>query len=179
MGGHVLVMRLGLVPMPVSYADYLRARDFFDAVRDAAQDADRIAHALERMAAAEGVRAQGYEVRGRSGGTSDAMRRTDERIDWEERYRRRRDEDYQFIDLACDVIYGGQDQVSGGVGALLGPAYADCLWWRYCAAAPWPEVARGCDRSERWCRDAVRVALDVVDGYGLAQVAAGLGVAAS
>ena len=31
--------------------------------------------------------------------------------------------------------------------------------------------------SERWCRDAVGVAMDVVDSYGLERMASGLGLA--
>ncbi|MGN0056458.1 MAG: hypothetical protein ACI360_08495 [Atopobiaceae bacterium] len=159
------------------YSQWGRARDFFLAVRDASQEADRTMSTIRRMEAREGVRAQRYEARGRGGTRADAMRATDERMDYEGRYRRRVQEDYALIDLACDVIYGSEDQMSGGVGALLGSEYADELWWRYCNAATWPEVADGVGRSERWCRDADRVAMDCVDSYGLARVAAGLGLA--
>lgn len=165
--------------MPVSYSDYTSARDFFDAVRDAARDADHLTATLKGMEERGGLRSRGLGPRVRTSGQADPMRQVDGRIDWEERYLRRREEDYRLVDLACDVIYGRQDQVSGGVGALLSPRHADCLWWRYCAAAPWPEVARGCDMSERWCREAVPVALDMVDAYGLSRVASGLGMAAS
>ena len=104
------------------------------------------------------------------------MRATDRRMDYEARCRRRLEEDYELIDVACDVIYGS-DQSTGGVGAVLGSAYADALWWRYCAGATWPEVADGCGMSERWCRDAVGVAMDVIDSYGLSRMAEGRGLA--
>lgn len=152
------------------------ASDFFESVRSAAIDADSITRRLRTMEAREGVRAQSYEARGGSSGTGDAMRATDARIDFESRIERRRDEDYRLIDAACSVIYGA-DQSTGGVGAILGAAYADALWWRFCAAATWPEVAEGAGMSERWCKDAVRVAMDVIDSYGIERTARGLGLA--
>ncbi|MDY4014650.1 hypothetical protein, partial [Parafannyhessea umbonata] len=151
-------------------------RDFFESVRSAAIDADSITRRIQAMESREGVRAQSYEVRGRSSGTGDAMRATDARMDFEGRIERRREEDYRLIDAACSVIYGA-DQSTGGVGAILGAAYADALWWRFCAAATWPEVAEGAGMSERWCKDAVGVALDVIDSYGIERMASGLGLA--
>lgn len=154
---------------------YASARDFFEAVRDASMDAERTRRTIRRMESREGLHAQSYGPRPR-GGTHDTMARTDERMDYEERCRRRVDEDYELIDEACDVIYGA-DQSTGGVGALLGPAYADALWWRYCAAATWREVAAGVGMSERWCVGAVKAALDMVDSYGIGRMASGTGVA--
>ena len=104
------------------------------------------------------------------------MRATDARMDFEGRIERRREEDYRLIDAACSVIYGS-DQSTGGVGAILGAAYADALWWRFCAAATWPEVAEGTGMSVRWCKDAVGVAMDVIDSYGLERMSRGLGLA--
>ena len=154
-----------------------QARDFFDSVYDAAREADRFSRAIARMESREGAKAQSYSERVSMGGDRDVMEPTDRRIDYEERCRRRREEDYALIDRACEVIYGREDQCSGGIGAILGSAYADALWWRYCAAAPWPDVAAGVGMSERFCRDAVRVAIDTIDAYGLDRVATGLGLA--
>ena len=141
----------------------------------AASEADRFSRAIARMESREGARARSYAERVSVGGDRDVMEPTDRRIDYEERCRRR-DEDYALIDCACEVIYG-RDQCSGGIDAILGSAYADALWWRYCAAATWPEVAGGVGMSERFCRVAVRVALDTIDAYGLDRVATGLGLA--
>lgn len=152
------------------------ARDLFEAARDAAEDAERTSRTIERMEGREGVRAQSYQPRTLGGG-GDSMRATDARIDYESRVRRRREEDYALIDLACAVIYGSDQTGSGGVAAMLGPAYADALWWRYCAAATWPEVAEGCGMSERWCQRSMRVSFDTIDSYGLARVVSGLGIA--
>lgn len=153
------------------------AREFFDAVRDASRDADRIRLTLERMGVREQVRAQGYEPRGR-GGDRDAMAATDRRMDYEARIRRRQKEDYALIDAACDLIYGVGQDGRGGICALLSPAHADALWWRFCAHGTWAEVAAGSGMSESWCRtDGVPTAIDCVDGLGIGRVTAGLGVA--
>lgn len=154
----------------------MSARDFFGAARSAAIDADSITRRIRAMESREGVRAQSYEARGRSPGTGDAMAATDARMDFEGRIERRREEDYRLIDAACSVIYGA-DQSTGGVGAILGAAYADALWWRFCAGATWTDVAEGTGMSVRWCKDAVGVAMDVIDSYGLERMSRGLGLA--
>lgn len=157
-------------------ADYQRASDLFHAARDAAIDIERTSRTIASLQSKEGVRAQGYGPSGR-GGVSDPMRATDVRVDYEERVRSRREENYALIDLACAVIYGSDQSGSGGVDAMLGPRYADTLWWRYCAAATWAEVAEGTGMSERWCRDAERVAFDEIDAYGILRMAEGNGLA--
>lgn len=159
----------------VEYAD---ARDFFDAVRRAAVDAERIGRRLERMAAREGVRAQGYEAQGR--GTRSDVNGTDAtvgRMDWEGRIAARREQDYALIDSACAVIYGNDQTGMGGIASLLGSAAADAVWWRFCGAAQWREVAQRVEMSERWCRDQVAAAMDVCDAYGMEAMRCGLGVA--
>lgn len=131
----------------------------------AARDADRIRETLAKMESREGVRAQTYQPCA-GGGDRDVMGPTDRRIDWEGMTRRRRDEDYRLIDLACDVLYG-HDQRTGGLLALRGARYADILWWRYCAAAPWVDVADAVGLSVRYTQGLADDALDFLDHYGL------------
>lgn len=158
--------------------DYVMARDLFDAARDAALDADRIGGSLRRAEAACGLRGHAPTgLPGGRGGVHDPMAPVDRLVDQEERTRRRLEEDYELIDLACGVIYGTGQDGRGGVCALLGPATADALWWRYCGGAPWASVARHVGMSERWCVSAAAAALDVVDGYGWRRVADGVGTA--
>lgn len=156
---------------------YASARDLFEAARDAALEVERTRRTISRMEQAEGVRAQGYQppVR-RSREDVNGTARTDARIDVEERMRRRIDEDYRLIDLAAEVCYGAWP-ASGGVAALLGSAYADVLYFRYCQADPWGAVADKVGLSEKWCREAARPALDQVDAYGVDAVRQGLGLA--
>ena len=160
---------------PPSLSDYPDACDLFDDARRCSADADRIRSTLERMSVRELARAQSWRARV-SGGNRDAMRATDERMDYEARMRLRQARDYDVIDLACSVLYGA-DQLSGGLSSLLGPAHADCLWWRYCGHATWAEAAAGCGMSVRWCEGAVPRAMDLMDAYGLDRVRAGLGLA--
>lgn len=155
---------------------YQSARALFGDVRGAALDAERVSRTVSSLEAREGVRAQGYGPRGRGGGR-DPMGATDERIDYESRVRRRLEGDYALIDAGSAVAYGADQMGSGGVEALLGPAYADVLWWRYCAAATWDRVAREVGMSKRWCQDASEAALDAVDAYGVWRMLAGVGTA--
>lgn len=141
--------------------DFLSARDFFEAVRDASIDANRISRRLAEMEASEGVRAQGYDAQGRgSGGDVNGMRRTEARIDFERRVEARREADYDLIGRATSVIYG-----DGQIG--MGGAVADVMWWRFCAAATWPEVCREAGVTDRWARQKAEQAMDMCDAYGM------------
>lgn len=158
-------------------AEYSDAREFFEAVREASAEAERARATLLRMEAREGVRAQGYEARGRSGGVADRTEATDARMDYEERMRRRLDEDYALIDLACRVLYG-EESGKGGVEALMGSAVADCISFRYVDARPWSEVATLLGYS-RWSvnslRDLCQRGFDAVDALGWERVVDGVG----
>ena len=69
---------------------------------------------------------------------------------------------------ARDIIYGGSERghERGGVDALLGSAVADCMWWRFCAAADWDEVAANAGYSKSQARRLVDVGLDGCDFFG-------------
>ena len=156
----------------------MRARDFFASVRAAADEAERTRNQIERMEAAEGVRAQGYTPGvSRSRADVNGTARVISRVDYESRMRRRLEEDYALIDRGCSVIYGSDQTGMGGVDALLGSATADTMWWRFCDGAGWSKVAREVGRSESWCRLAVETALDVCDQYGMDAMTQGLGIA--
>lgn len=156
--------------------EYQSASDLFEAAREAAADAERIGRDLGRAASACGLRGHAPTgAPGGRGGASDPMAPVDRFLDQEERTRRRLEDDYALIDLACGVIYGTGQDGRGGVCALLGPATADALWWRYCGGVSWAAVSRRVGMSERWCIEATQAALDVVDGYGWRRVADGVG----
>lgn len=158
------------------FGDYVSAREFFHAVRDASREAERTRLTLMRMEAAEGVRAQGYEAQGRSGHRADQMARTDARVDYERRMDERVRADYELLDLACRVLYG-EESGKGGLDRLMGSAVADCMSFRYVDARPWPEVAALTGYSERQCARLCEQGLDAADFFGMANCVGGEGCA--
>lgn len=150
----------------------MTSRDFFESVREAALDAERTWRQLQAMESREGVKAQRYGARVQ-GGSRDVMAATDARMDRERAWASRIERDYALIDEACAIIYGIDNR--GGIASLLGTATADAMFWRYCAAVTWPEVAKAVCYSEPWCYKAVAVALDMVDALGVEAVRAGRG----
>lgn len=160
-------------------SSYGCARDFFEAVRDASLEAERTRRTLLRMEAREGVRAQGYEATGRSGGGSDRTDATDARMDYEWRMRERIEADYALIDLACRVLYGS-DYGSGGVDKLMGSAVADAISFRYVDARPWGEVAAALGYSHdsaKSLRALCEQGFDCIDSLGWDSVIGGRGEA--
>ena len=156
---------------------YGSARELFAAVRDAALEGRRAERTLERMRAAEGVRAQGYEPRVSGGGApSSGMGATDARMDQEARLSGRLEQDRALLDLAGSVIYGA-DAGRGGVDALMGSAVADAMWWRYCAAEGWGQVADRLGYSVRQTSRLVDQGTDAVDFFGVRNCACGVGMA--
>jgi hypothetical protein len=78
---------------------------------------------------------------------------------------RRQERYYDLIDRACVVLYG-PDQMTGGLARDKSPAWADVLWWRYCAGAKWSVVARSTGNSERQAQEYVAEALAWIDRVG-------------
>lgn len=152
---------------------YQSARDFFEAVRCAAQELERTERQLQRMMLAEGVKAQRYGIAGSGGGDVHGMAATDARMDFEGRMRRRMDEDREIVSNGMLVCYGGAD--GGGICALLGSQSADSIFWRYCRGMSWTRAAEMVSASpktiQRWCE----AAMDTVDGMGVSNVIAGRG----
>lgn len=152
----------------------MTSRDFFESVREAALDAERTRRQLEAMESREGVKAQRYGA-SVQGGTRDVMAATDARIDRERAWARRIERDYALIDEACEIIYGTDNR--GGIASLLGTATADAMFWRYCAAVTWPEVASNVSYSRQWCYRAVAIAFELIDSVGVDAVTRGEGMA--
>ena len=147
----------------------MRAQDFFESVRAAARDAERTRHTLMRMRGREMPRGMDTTP-GHFGGTPDVMRPSDATMDYESMVRRRVQSDWELIDEACRVIYGTEQDGTAGINALLGPATADALWWYYCAAVKWHEVADKLDMSVSHCQRLCRVAFEMVDSLGMGAV---------
>ena len=156
---------------------YQSARDLFGAARDASLEMTRTMLQLETMEARRHIKGQGYSgmphgQRSDVNGTAASIAL----IDREEMLRARIRNDEELLDLACQVAYGADGRV-GGVSALLGSAYADVLFWRYCAGESWDTVARECGVSKSTAMRYADVALDAVDAYGVDATMNGLGLA--
>jgi hypothetical protein len=109
--------------------DYATARDFFEAARVAARDADEIKRKLASLESKCYVRAQSYQPRISVGHQHDVMAPVDRYVEQQERYARRLDEDNHLVEVASSVLYGCADH-TGGIASLLGGAYADAMWPR-------------------------------------------------
>ncbi len=147
---------------------YRDARELFEAAAEASRDARRLSLRLQEMSAREGVRAQSYAARGRSGSVGGGMSATESRIDWEAAHEARLREDYELVDLAFVICYGTDG--TGGVRRLLNGEYADALCMHYVDGMPWETVARRLKLAPSTVRTRANVALDSIDtvGYELA-----------
>lgn len=155
----------------VDLSTYAEASCFFDAVRDASAEREKMRSYIERMEAREGVRAQSYEPMPRAGSVSDRTAATDSRMDWESAHGRILEEDDEIVGLALDAIWGGED--AGGVASLMGFSVAKVMELYYVQALPWAEVARRMGYSadstksvKALCRQGLRC----VDLYGWGNV---------
>lgn len=155
---------------------YASARDFFDAAREAARDADRIARQLdgmERRALALG--GGGFEPRVRSTPDPDRTgRAVAALLDNEAVLRQRQESDYALIDAACELLYGADRR--SGLYALVGWP-ADAIFHHYLALRTWDEVAEMMGYSVRHVQTCVASALDYADSNGQMWTELGEGMA--
>ena len=144
---------------------YQTAREFFEAAREAARDADRIRLQLAAMdARSESLGGGGFEPRVHSTPDPDRMGlRVSALIDHGGMLERRQAEDYRLIDAACRVLYGPDDR--GGLYALVGWP-ADAIYHHYLALRTWDETARLMGYSVQHVRRQVAWALDLADANG-------------
>ena len=144
---------------------YQTAREFFEAAREAARDADRIRLQLAAMdARSESLGGGGFEPRVRSTPDPDRMGlRVSALIDHGGMLERRQADDYRLIDAACRVLYGPDDR--GGLYALVGWP-ADAIYHHYLALRTWDETARLMGYSVQHVRRQVAWALDLADANG-------------
>lgn len=155
---------------------YGSARDFFEAVYDAAAEREKILRALAKMEAKEGVRAQGYEATGRSGGTSDAMSATDRRMEKEAVCGPLLEEDDAMVTFAESVIWGNSGgDMRGGVLHVMGFEAARVMERHYVHRLPWPACAREMECSESQVRRIADGALEAIDSMGWARIVPGVG----
>lgn len=155
---------------------YGSAREFFDAAREAARDAERIARQLdgmERRVLALG--GGGFEGRVRSTPDPDRIGRgVAAMLDNEAVLRARQESDYALIDAACELLYGADRR--SGLYALVGWP-ADAIFHHYLALRTWDEVAEMMGYSVPHVRRQVAAAFDMADSNGDMWTRLGVGTA--
>lgn len=155
---------------------YATAREFFEAAREAARDAERIARELQAMdGRAESLGSGGFEGRVRSTPDPDRIgRAVAAGIDREGMLAARQDEDYRLIDAACAVLYGPDNR--SGLYALVGWP-ADAIYHHYLALLTWPQAAALVGYSERHVLEQVAAAFNIADANGDMWTRLGIGMA--
>ena len=155
---------------------YATAREFFEAARSAAREADRIGRELAEMeASADATGGGGFEPRVRSTPEPDRMAsRVASKVDREGMLERRQDECYEVIDAACAVLYGHDNR--SGLYALVGWP-ADAIYHHYLALRTWEDAARLVGYSVRHVQSCVRVAFELADANGQMWTELGVGLA--
>ena len=152
------------------------AREFFEAAREAARDAERIRRQLDAMEArALALGGGGFEPRVRSTPDPDRMAgRVAAMVDREGMLERRQEEDYRLIDAACRVLYGPDNR--SGLYALVGWP-ADAIYHHYLALRTWEDAARLVGYSVSHVKHSVCVALELADANGQMWTELGKGMA--
>lgn len=153
------------------------ARELFEAAREAVRDVERVDRMLENMEAREGLRAHPIAVSRHGAGHSDPMKPTDARIDAEAAAHRRMEEDCAIIDLANALCYGRWYDGRGGVDALLGTMYADCLYWVYLSGEKMGTITRILQRNNSTVHTMNRTSFETLDAYGIQRAIDGTGLA--
>lgn len=155
---------------------YATAREFFEAARSAAREADRIGRELAEMeASADATGGGGFEPRVRSTPEPDRMAsRVASKVDREGMLERRQDECYEVIDAACTVLYGHDNR--SGLYALVGWP-ADAIYHHYLALRTWEDAARLVGYSVSHVKHSVCVALELADANGQMWTELGMGMA--
>jgi len=157
---------------------YASAREFFDAAREAARDAERCRRQLAEMEGrAASLGGGGFEPRVRSTPEPDRMAgRVAAMVDREGMLERRQDECYEVIDAACRVLYGPDNR--SGLYALVGWP-ADAIWHHYLGLRTWEEVGELLGYSPAHARRMASMALDLADANGQMWTELGVGQAAT
>lgn len=141
------------------------AKQFFERVRDASRDAERIRTQLVAMEhRAQSLGGGGFEPRVRSTPDPQRMeRRVDVYMDRENALKDRMEDDYRLIDKGCMVIYGNDEH--RGLDKVVSPVWADVLWWKYLDDAKMVSVADVVGYSMRTCSSMCAQALAWIDEH--------------
>ena len=148
------------------------AREYFEEARAAQRHIDGRLAAIRAMRERQAVRAQGYEVVGRSPAASDPLAATDELVD-AERAARSELEGYEREVASAREVCRGIRRANPAH-----PVWGDVLELHYLELLGWADAGRYLGMTSEGARRAAYAALDWVDAVGLARARAGLGQAA-
>lgn len=151
------------------------SREFFEAVREASRDAELCRRELAALEDAElAISGPSLDAHVR-GGSHDVMaHRVVAYVDREASLHARIESDYDLIDAASTVLYGG-DGMTDGLAKLCPPWWADAIYHRWVQGRTWDEVAALLCYSVRHVQHATAAAFDLMDANGLAATVAGTG----
>lgn len=157
---------------------YRKARDLFEAARDAASDALRCEKQIEVLEEdAVRVSSPSLTPSGRRAPASDRMaNKVATLVDRKNALDRRIDEDYRLIDAACEILYGA-DGMSDGLATIAPPWWADAIYHHYLGLSTWDETADRVMFSKRYVQTCVCAAFDLMDANGMASTVEGIGYA--
>ena len=145
------------------------AREFFSGVRSAVSSRRRCLERLDKLRAAEGVRAQGYSgMPTGKGGVTDPMSATDARMIAEQQA----EADMESYERE---IAKGFKVCAGVRVAHPSLRWGDALEFRYCLALDWSDVARCMDVTRQQAQRDANAAMDWVDAVGIAAAIEGCG----
>lgn len=146
----------------------MRAKEYFEGIRDEVVKTEQARDMLERLKAKEGVKAQSYQGGSWHGDVSDPMDGVSRRIDFEGRLSQRIKDAEEAIDEALIVLYGADGR--GGLSKLKGTRYADAICMAYLQAQEWAEIADIMRCSQQWCRELCNAGFSYIDRVGWAKV---------
>lgn len=139
------------------------AREFFCAVRDAAQRIRDAPLKVEQMEQEAIMRSRRDGPRGK-GGVTDPSRRIDDMIDYENRLAKEQAEDRLLVTRG-EMVVDGLRQID--------PLGADVLFERYLNLSPWPIVAFSVGLTLTHTRERESLAFDRIDSEGIAAMGIG------
>lgn len=141
----------------------MSAREFFCAVRDAAQRIHDAPLKVEQLEEEAVMKSRREGVRGK-GGVTDPSRRVDELIDYENRLAKEQREDRLLVTRGQAVI----DNLR-----KIDPVGADVIFTRYLNSQPWSVVAFTVGLTIEHARQRESIAFDRIDSEGIAAMGIG------
>lgn len=148
----------------------MKAREYFEQAQNAAQDMHSASLRLAALRDSEQLQAVRYDKDGNNPNVSDAMKATDERIDYEAVFAERIEAAQAIIDDAFAFLYGNDGR--HGLSRALGNRYADVLCAHYLQLETYVDLAHQMGCGDRYLRMLADEAMMYIDRVGFAKIRA-------